>query len=192
MKNSDSYSIKSTLYEMICNKCNTERGDDFRRNAKQCRPCADEFARQKRQSAAFKENPEWNYTISQKKIVRSIIGGLNKSKYIDCDGARLRDWLRFQSYRIVPTVSVLDPSTAKKWVVTYVIPCELFLDGECPKDIVLSWINIQPVSVESKHMNVDKEQMKAHLRRVNKYCKSRRITSVDTYIKTLRKLCKTP
>jgi hypothetical protein len=180
---------------MICNKCNTER-DDFRRNAKQCRLCVDESARRKRQNAAFRENPDWNYTTCQKKIVRSIIDGLNKSKYIDCDGARLRDWLRFQSYKTVPTITaVLDPSVAKKWVVAYVIPCELFLDGEYPKDIVLSWINIQPVSVEyskSKHMNVDKEQMKAHLRRVKKYCKSRKITSVDTYIKTLKTLCETP
>lgn len=249
---------------MICYKCNTERGDDFRPNAKQCRLCSNESARRTRQKAALKEkpafitcsvcnenktefridrgicldceraggrkyrkenpekqrnwvannrekqatlvrewqgkqrkeNPDWDYMSHHRSVIRSIIAkGTNKSKYVDCKGDRFRDWIAYQAHITVPDINIQDPDNASKWVTDHVIPCKLFLDGKYSKEIVLSWINIQPVPVEynkSKHMNVDKEQMKAHLLRVQEYCKSHKIKSVDAYIETLKTLCETP
>lgn len=265
MKNAELIDLKNKPYtQMICYKCNIERGDDFRPNAKQCRLCSNESAKRTRQKAEIKkkpafitcsvckenktefrinrlkcldcerasgrqyrrenpekgrdwiennrakqatlvrewqgkqrkENPNWNHMANHRTAVRSIIiNGKNRSKYVDCNGDRLRDWVAFQAHITAPDINIQDPDNSTKWVIDHVIPCKLFLDGEYSKGIVLSWVNIQPVPVEynkSKHMNVDKEQMKAHLRLVQDYCKSHKIKSVDTYIETLKTLCETP
>jgi len=255
--------LKPTAFiEMICYRCNIERGDDFRPNFKLCRLCCNESARQTRKKALLKEkptfiicsicgenttdfrtgrrqcldcerasgrkyrkenrekskqwiennrerqstlvrnwqnkqlkeNPDWKYMAKHRTAVRHILlKKSTKSKYVDCDN--IIDWVNFQAHITVPNIDINDPDNASKWVVDHVIPCKLFLDGIYSKDIVLSWINIQPVSVEynkSKHKNIDKEQLQAHLTLVQTYCGLKKIKSVDTYIETLKALCETP
>ena len=250
---------------MICNICNIEKGDDFRKGMRFCRECHNAKARAKRledknrkkpdtitcnkcgvvtsnfrvnrgacipcereHGRAYRRNTtkakEWatanpermselqhSWYSKQKGVIRekvkdriksdpnfklardhraalrSLVKGGKTSKYVNCDGERLRNWMQVQ---LEGDLTLKDHGSL--WVFDHVIPIDTFLSGIHPENCVLNWRNVRPIP---KHDNLKKnkhftiEECRKHFETVSAYDSLRRLEQDEEYMEVLKSIC---
>jgi len=119
-------------------------------------------------------------------ICRLIYKSCNTSKYLNCNGDRLRNWIQFQF-----TLEMNFDNYSDIWTIDHVIPIYYFLKGEIPSSIILNWINVRPCLkkenlTRNKYYN-EKECLK-HLETVKSYYKIRNLEPDNEYISALEKI----
>lgn len=135
----------------------------------------------------YKTDPDFKLGISHRAGVRHLVHGGKTSKYVNCTGVRLRNWLQFQ---------LSDEMTFENygdvWVIDHVIPIHTFLVKKYPAEIVLNWLNIRPVICQrnlTKNKHIDSDQCLDHLENIRYYTKIRNLNQDTEYISVLESIC---
>lgn len=74
----------------ICERCDKDKGDDFRKNRRVCRECDNELARQYRKALKEKEKPE--FIICNKCGEKKTEFRINRGSCLDCERAHGRNY----------------------------------------------------------------------------------------------------
>lgn len=141
-----------------------------------------------RSNIRYMNDPNFRIAKNHRNSIRCLILNQQKSsKFLNCSKTRLLNWLQYQ---FVDDMSFENYGTV--WVVDHVIPVNEFLSGAQPSEIVLNWINIQPVNPTknlTKNKHIDKSQCSIHLENVKHYFKIRKIEEDKEYIRVLESHC---
>lgn len=101
-------------------------------------------------------------------------------KYLDCTIDHFINWLEF-----CYTKKMDHDNYAEIWQFDHVIPIATFeniLTDDSEKTLCCSWFNISPVLVKdnlSKHAKINTKQIKKHVKKLKKFCKTEEIDAKD-------------
>ena len=207
---------------IICRVCG-EKKTDFRINRKKCLDCEREHGRNYRRTTdkakIWAENNKErmselrrNYYVKEKENIKEkrrerfktdekfklsqkhrsslyrFVKGGKTSKYVNCKGEQFRNWLQFQ-FEEDMTIE----NYGEVWAVDHVIPVEKFLKGEYSSDVILNWMNIQPIYAKknlTKNKYIDSNQCAKHLKNLEHYLEQRNYKDTCNYVHILKTFCK--
>jgi len=130
----------------------------------------------------------YKLVISHRSAIRQFINKKsNNSKYVNCSGEMLINWV---AYQFIEDMTLENYGTV--WNIDNFLPIKLFLEDKLKKEIVLNWINIKPVLKKynlKKNQYTDKNQCKIHLDNIINYFKIHKIQVDNFYLHELKNYC---
>jgi len=131
--------------------------------------------------AAFKESKQ------HKSALICFIKGTGKTSiHVNCDAARLRDWLSYQF-----DDNMTFANHGNYWSVDHVIPVDKFLQDELSSEIILNWQNVRPV-VSSLNLRRNKhatsEELEIHYNTLKRYAKTQKLVLDSNYTTAIKNM----